>query len=53
VRARTPLVLYTLERCHFVPAVAGYASSSREVDAIIVDRLGRFSPGPGGEHGPG
>jgi hypothetical protein len=53
VRARTPLVLYTLERCHFVPAVAGYASSSREVDATIVDRLGRFSPGPGGEHRPG
>jgi MFS family permease len=53
VRARTPLVLYTLERCHFVPAVAGYASSSRQVDAIIVDRLGRFSPGPGGEHRPG
>jgi MFS family permease len=50
VRARTPLVLYTLERRHFVPAVGGYASSTREADSTIVDRLDRFSPRPG-HHG--
>ena len=44
VRARTPLVLYTLERRHFIPAVGGYASSTREADSTIVDRLDRFSP---------
>lgn len=47
VRARTPLVLYTLERRHFVPAVGGYASSTRAADSTIVDRLDRFSPRPG------
>ena len=49
VRARTPLVLYTLARRHFVPAVGGYASSTREADSTIVDRLDRFSPGPGND----
>lgn len=44
VRARTALVLYTLERRHFIPAVGGYASSTREADSTIVDRLDRFSP---------
>jgi CRP-like cAMP-binding protein len=62
VRARTPLVLYTLERRHFVPAVGGYASSTREVDSTMADRLRRFSPraageslrgGAGGEHRSG
>jgi MFS family permease len=47
VRARTPLVLYTLERRHFIPAVGGYPSSTREADSTIVDRLDRFSPRPG------
>jgi len=47
VRARTPLVLYTLERRHFVPAVGGYASCSREAESTIVDRLETFSPGAG------
>jgi MFS family permease len=50
VRARTPLLLYTLERRHFVPAVAGYASSTRVADSTIVDRLERFSPRTG-RHG--
>ena len=53
VRARTPLVLYTLERRHFIPAVGGYASSTREADSTIVDRLGRFSPRPGRDRARG
>jgi MFS family permease len=53
VRARTPLVLYSLERRHFIPAVGGYASSSREADTTIVDRLGSFSPRPGRDRGRG
>jgi MFS family permease len=47
VRARTPLVLYSLDRRHFLPAVGGYASSVREADATIVDRLDKFAPGAG------
>ncbi len=47
VRARTPLLLYTLQRRHFVPAVGGYASSTRVADSTIVDSLERFSPRTG------
>jgi CRP-like cAMP-binding protein len=47
VRARTPLMLYELERRHFVPAVNGYASSAREADALVLDRLGDFTPSGG------
>ena len=53
VRARTPLVLYTLERRHFIPAVGGYTSSTREADSTIADSLGRFSPRPGRDRARG
>ena len=39
VRARTPLELYTLDRAHFVPAVSGHRSSSREAETLVADRL--------------
>jgi hypothetical protein len=45
VRARTPLLLYTIDRHHFVPAVTGYSSSAREADSLMEDRLETFSPG--------
>jgi MFS family permease len=44
VRARTSLLLYTLERRHFVANVGGYVSSKREVEALIDERLESFSP---------
>jgi hypothetical protein len=47
VRARTPLELYTLDRQQFVPAVSGYRSSSREAEAVLVDRLAAFDPRAG------
>jgi MFS family permease len=43
VRARTPMVLYALERRHFVPAVSGYASSAHEAERLVLDRLGTFT----------
>jgi MFS family permease len=39
VRARTALDLYTLDRDHFVPAVSGHRSSSREAETLVADRL--------------
>jgi MFS family permease len=47
VRARTPLLVYSLDRHHFVPAVSGYSSSSYEADALVHDRLATFKPGRG------
>jgi len=47
VRARTPLRLYTLDRRHFVPAVSGYASSAREADTLVIDRLETYAPSSG------
>jgi hypothetical protein len=44
VRARTPLLLYALDRRHFVSNVGGYLSSSREADALIDERLESFGP---------
>jgi hypothetical protein len=40
VRARTPLLLYTLDRQHFVSTVSGYPSSASEAEALVRDRLG-------------
>lgn len=45
--ARTGLLLYTLERRHFVAAVSGYPSSSREADQLIDDRLDMLSQARG------
>jgi hypothetical protein len=47
VHARTPLDLCTLERRDFVFAIRGYQSSAREADALVRDRLGRFTPARG------
>jgi Cyclic nucleotide-binding domain len=44
VRARTPLRLYGLDRRHLRSAVGGYASSKREAEALVLDRLGAFAP---------
>jgi Cyclic nucleotide-binding domain/Major Facilitator Superfamily len=44
VRARTPLRLRRLDRCHFRSAVRGYESSEREAEALVLDRLGAFAP---------
>ncbi len=44
VRARTPLRLHRLDRCHFRSAVQGYESSEREAEALVLDRLGAFAP---------
>lgn len=44
VRASTALVLYTLDRRHFVSAVSGYRSSAREADSLMLDRLADFDP---------
>jgi MFS family permease len=44
VRARTPLLLCTLDRRHFVPAVTGYSSSANEAQALVLGRLGTFEP---------
>jgi MFS family permease len=40
VRARTPLLLYTLDRQHFVSTVSDYPSSASEAEALVRDRLG-------------
>jgi hypothetical protein len=47
VRARTPLLLYTLDRHHFVTAVSDYSSRAYEAEALVCDRLGAFEPGEG------
>lgn len=47
VRARTPLLLYTLERRHFIANVGGYLSSKREAEVLIDERLESFSPSGG------
>jgi MFS family permease len=47
VRARTPLELYTLDRRHFVFAIGGYQSSTREADTLVDDRLRTFTPAGG------
>jgi hypothetical protein len=47
VRARTPLLLYTLDRHHFVTAVSGYSSSAYEAELLVRDRLAAFKPGSG------
>jgi MFS family permease len=47
VRARTPLRLYTLDRRHFLSVVGGYQSSAREADALVLARLGSFTPRSG------
>jgi MFS family permease len=49
VRARTPLILCTLDRHHFVAAVTDYSSSASEAQALVLGRLGTFEPrgGPG------
>jgi CRP-like cAMP-binding protein len=44
VRARTPLRLFTLDRHHFLSAVADYESSRREAETLVLDRLGPFNP---------
>ena len=46
VTARTPAVLYTLEREFFIAAVTGHARSAAVADAVVVSRLG-------GGHGRG
>jgi MFS family permease len=44
VRARTPLRLRRLERNEFCSTVTTYASSEREADALVLDRLRAFAP---------
>jgi CRP-like cAMP-binding protein len=44
VRARTPLRLRRLERDEFCSTVKSYASSEREADALVLDRLRAFAP---------
>lgn len=39
VRARTPLRLYALDGRDFVSVISGYGSSSREADALVLQRL--------------
>jgi cyclic nucleotide-binding protein len=47
VRARTPLLVHTLDRHHFVAAVSDYSSSAYEAEVLVRDRLGAFEPGEG------
>jgi CRP-like cAMP-binding protein len=47
VRARTPLLLYTVDRQHFVAAVSDYSSSASEAEFLVHDRLAAFKPGGG------
>ena len=44
VRARTSLRLYALDRGHFLSAVTGYQSSTREADELMRHRLATFDP---------
>jgi hypothetical protein len=46
VRARTALRLHTLDRHHFVSALSGYPSSTREADTLVHGRLETFRPPP-------
>jgi len=39
IRARTALELYTLDRSHFLAAMAGYASGARAADELVAERL--------------
>ena len=45
VTARTPCVLYALEREDFLGAVTGHGPSARAADAVIGARLGAAAPG--------
>lgn len=45
VTARTPVVLYALERESFLGAVTGHAPSARAADAVVGARLGAPAPG--------
>jgi hypothetical protein len=47
VHARTPLLLYTFDRHHFVAAVSHYSSSAYEAEVVVRDRLDAFEPGEG------
>ncbi len=47
VRARSPVMLLTLEREHFIAAVTGHARSAEAADAVIADRLGSVKAGAG------
>jgi CRP-like cAMP-binding protein len=44
VRARTALRLYAVAGRHFRSTISGYASSRREPDALVLDRLSAFAP---------
>jgi CRP-like cAMP-binding protein len=44
VRARTQLRLRALDRRHFLSAVNGYASSKREADTLVLNRLADVTP---------
>ena len=44
VRARSPLRLHRVERDDFRTTVTSYASSVREADALVLDRLRAFAP---------
>jgi MFS family permease len=44
VRARTALRLYAVAGRHFRSTISGYASSRREADALVLDRLSAFAP---------
>jgi CRP-like cAMP-binding protein len=44
VCARTPLLLYTLDRQHFVAAVSDCSSSASEAELLVRDRLATFKP---------
>jgi CRP-like cAMP-binding protein len=51
VRARTALRLYAVDGRQFRSTISGYASSRREADALVLDRLSTFAPAEGaGEH---
>ena len=47
VRARTPLRMYAVDGRPFCSTVSAYPSSRREADALVVDRLGEFTPADG------
>jgi CRP-like cAMP-binding protein len=44
VRARTAMRLYAVGGRQFRSTVGGYASSRREADALVLDRLSAFAP---------
>jgi MFS family permease len=49
VRARTALRLYAVDGRRFRSSISGYASSRREADALVLDRLSAFAPAEGAE----